>query len=261
MHIKVKDFNLKHSIESGQIFNFEQKDEGYLVKHSDKAFFVKQEGNNLFYEGNKDFITNFFGLNEDFSKIQAHLKKDPLTKKALKKYPGLRLLHQDLWECLISFVCSSASNIPKIKKNIKLLSENFGEKKNGTCLFPKPGKINNLQTIKDCATGFRAKYIYEINKIVNEDWLEKVKKADYSKAKEMLIELPGVGEKIADCVCLFALGHHQSFPIDVWIKRVIEENYLKKQSNYKEIKEFAQKHFNPYSGYSQQYLYQWRRLL
>lgn len=261
MQIKVKDFNLKHSVESGQIFNFENKDGGYLVKHSDQVFFVKQQGNNLFYEGNKEFVINFLALNKDFSKIQAHLKKDPLTKKASEKYPGLRLLHQDLWECLISFVCSSASNIPKIKKNIKLMSENFGEKKKGHYLFPKPGKINNLQTIKECKTGFRAKYIYEINKIVDKDWLNKVKKADYKTAKEILTELPGVGEKIADCVCLFALQHKQSFPIDVWIKRVIEENYLKKESNYKEIKEFAQKHFSPYQGYSQQYLYQWRRLL
>ncbi|PIN82028.1 hypothetical protein COV11_00070 [Candidatus Woesearchaeota archaeon CG10_big_fil_rev_8_21_14_0_10_30_7] len=253
--IRIKDFNLQHTIESGQIFNYEKINDGYLIKQG-KGFFVEQKGNKLYYKGNKNFIINFLSLDENFESIKTHLRKDKKTREAFEKYEGLRILRQDLWECLISFVCSSASNIPKIKKNIKLLSEKFGV--NGK--FPQVGTINNLKLIQECKTGFRAKYIYEINKIVNKNWINKVKKANYLKAKEMLISLPGIGEKIADCVCLFALGHYNSFPIDVWIKRIMEEEYLKKKSSMNEIQKFAQKKFSPYAGYSQQYLYHWRRL-
>ncbi|MDP2673145.1 MAG: DNA glycosylase, partial [Nanoarchaeota archaeon] len=221
-----------------------------------QVFEAEQKRDKLICKGNKEFITKFFSLNEDFESIKNHLLKDNITRIAYQKYPGIRILQQDLWECLISFVCSSASNIPKIRKNIELLSKKFGEKNN----FPKPGKIDDLKLIKECKTGFRAKYIYEINKIVNHAWLEKVKKSNYQTAKQMLIELPGVGEKIADCVCLFALRHQESFPVDVWIKRIVENNYLKKTSNYKEIQEFARKRFGKYAGYSQQYLYHWGRL-
>lgn len=259
--IIVKDFNLKHSLESGQIFNFEQKEGKYIVKHGRQVVLLEQKGNKLFYKGNKNFIINFLGLNEDFEIIKNHLLRDSITKKAFYLYPGLRLLKQDLWECLISFVCSSASNIPKIKKNITLLSKNFGNKRNGHYIFPKVGKIDDLKLIRECKTGYRAKYIYEINNIITKSWLNKVKKTDYVDAKNMLIQLPGVGEKIADCVCLFALQHYQSFPVDVWIKRVVEEKYLKKKLSIKKIQQFAQQKFYPFAGYSQQYLYYWRKNL
>ncbi len=255
MQIKVKDFNLINSIESGQIFNFSKENNKYTVRHAGQVFEAEQKGDALVYKGNKEFITNFLSLNENFGPIRTHLLKDPITRMAYNKYPGIRILKQDLWECLISFVCSSASNIPKIRKNIELLSKNFGDKNN----FPKPGRIDDLKLIKECKTGFRAKYIYEINKTMNKSWLEKVKKSDYPAAKQMLMELPGVGEKIADCVCLFALGHHESFPVDVWIKRIVEDNYLKKKATHQEIQEFAKNKFGKYAGYSQQYLYHWGR--
>jgi len=174
------------------------------------------------------------------------------------------ILRQDPWECLISFVLSSASNIPRIKKNIESIAKDFGDEiefQGGVFhAFPEPGSLTNLKKLEGLALGYRAKYIHEINKVVDEEFLSKLSKANYAEAKEMLISLPGVGEKIADCVCLFGLQHYQAFPIDVWIARVLEEVYGKK-GNYSNLSKFAQETFGDKAGLAQQYLYHWRRNL
>lgn len=263
-----KDFNLKHTLECGQFFRFYEKNGFYYINTEDNFFKIKQEGNKLLYEGvnkeiNKKFIVHFFNLNQDYKKIIKSISKDKDIKAAIKKYYGLRIINQEPWECTISYVCSQFSNIPKIKKNIELLSKFFGEKienKDFICYaFPEIGKIRNIKKIKRAKTGYRAKYICEINKKISEkekNFFEKLRKSNYDDAKNALLELPGIGEKVADCILLYSLGFSEAFPVDTWIKRIMERKYFKnKKTPNKKIIKFAQSYFGKHAGYAQQFLY------
>jgi N-glycosylase/DNA lyase len=255
--IKTKDFDLSSTVESGQIFRFEKENEGYRIQHQDQDFYVKQNGKDLDFEGTTpEFLTNFFQLDVDYEKIKKELSKDKALKEAIQSYPGIHLLNQDPWECTVSFICSSASNIKKIQMNLKGLAKEFG---NGS--FPKPGQLDDHQKILDCKTGYRAKYLFSTNKKVNKQFFEELKQMNYKEAKEKLMSLDGIGPKVADCICLFSLGHTAAFPVDVWIKRVMEELYFNNEpQSEKNIREFANKKWGKLAGYAQQYLYHWRRL-
>ena len=257
--LKISDFSLEHTLNSGQFFLYELNEESfYEIIHSDNKFKIKQKGNTLIYEGiNENDLVHFFSLDVDLNKLTSDFS-DKYLLIALEKYWGLRLIRQDLWQCLIGFVCSSASNIPKIKTNLRLMIKEFSD--DGT--FPKPSQLNNLQKLKKCRTGYRAKYIYEINKMVKENpnLLEEIKKQDYKNSKELLMRFPGVASKVADCVCLFALNHKEAFPIDTWVKQIIERLYLKKETkNFKEIENFVNKYFKRHKGIKQQYLFHYAR--
>ena len=249
-------FSVKNTLECGQFFRYKKIKSGYIVQTRDKVFFINQNRS----EGvNKTFIDEFFNLNHE---INLKLSKRDEDLRPFFTKTNLRIINQDVWECLISFVCSSASNIPKIQRNIENLSRHFGNKTTFQgktyYTFPQIGKINNLEKIKESGTGYRAKYIYEINNIVNKKWIDDLRKLNYEDARSKLKELPGVGDKIADCVCLFSLKHHESFPIDVWMKRVLEERYNVK-GNYDTMRIYAKKHFGKDAGWIQQYLYHYRR--
>jgi N-glycosylase/DNA lyase len=267
--LQVKDFSLKETIESGQYFTYEFLDDFYYIVCRDKVFKVKQEKDLLLYFGiDEENLIDFFNLNLDLKKITMGFEDDKYLKIALDKYWGLRLINQDLWQCMIGFVCSSCSNIPKIKKNLYLICKFFGKKVEFDgkrfYTFPEEGKINDLEKLKEAKTGYRAEYIYEINKIVleNPELLEKIRKASYEDAKRMLMEFKGIGEKVADCICLFALGCFEAFPVDTWIKQVIEKLYLgRKAKSEREIREFACEYFRENKGLKQQYLFHYMRNL
>lgn len=155
------------------------------------------------------------------------------------------------------------ANIPKIKQNLNLISSEFGKKiklnNYSSYSFPCPGKISDLERLRKCKVGFRAEYIQSANKI-KRDYINNLANLDYSKTKHELMKIKGVGEKIADCVCLFSLDKLEAFPVDVWIKRVMQENYFdnKEVSNDK-IREFASDYFGKYAGYANQFLYYFRK--
>ena len=263
MTLIIKDFNLKHTLESGQFFRYSLHEGWYYIITRDKVFRAKQEGNKLHYEGSSEaFVKQFFGLNDNYTIIKRKLHKDPILALAMKKYSGMRIIHQDPWECTVSFLCSSATNIPRIKRDLNNIAQTFGRQKNEFFIFPRVGEIDSLQKLRKCGTGFRAKYIYAINNTVTPSFFKKLKKKPYHKAKASLMELPGIGSKIADCILLFSLDHLNAFPIDVWIEKALKENYTKnKKVNNKQLLSFAQDHFKPYAGYAQQFLYHWRRSL
>lgn len=259
--IKAKNFNLEHTLECGQIFRINKVDDWYYVNAQDKFFKIKQLGNELEFHGvDKEFIIHFFSLNENLSKILKKINKDKYIKKSIDKYRGLRIIKQDPWECLISFICSSASNIPRIKSKIKALSENFGEKVllDGICdhAFPRPGSINKYKKILNAKTGFRARYIFEANNSVNVEKLNLLRTLPYKSAKKELMKINGVGEKVADCVLLFSLGFTQALPVDTWIKKVMQLLYFNNTTiSNEKIREFGLDYFGTYAGYAQQYLF------
>jgi len=254
MKIGVDKFNLAHTLDSGQFFRYEKAGEWYTCQERDKAFKIRQLGNTLEFEGtDKEHIKRLFGLNQDYDNIIKELSKDKTLLPATKKYLGLRVMERDPWETLVSFQCSIFSNIKKIKLNMNCIVREFGHGR-----FPNPGEINDLQKIKKCATGFRAKYIFAANSMVNDAYFEKLKKKKYEDAKIALMELPGIGEKVADCICLFSLGKMEAFPVDVWIQRIMTKMYGK--NKIKEIREFAKDRWGNLAGYAQQFLYHYGRM-
>jgi N-glycosylase/DNA lyase len=263
--MKVKDFNLEYTLECGQIFRINRENNWYYINARNKFFKISQVKNEIEFHGvDKEFIIHFFSLNENLSKILKEINKDKYIKKSIDKYRGLRIIKQDPWECLISFICSSASNIPRIKSKLKALSESFGKKVSldGACnyAFPTPGNINNYKEILNAKTGFRAKYIFEANNSVNIKNLNSLSTLPYKSAKNELKKINGVGDKVADCVLLFSLGFSQAFPVDTWIKKTMQLLYFDNTivSNEK-IREFGLEYFGTYAGYAQQYLFMFSR--
>jgi N-glycosylase/DNA lyase len=230
------------------------------------------------------FIQRYFGLDEDLKKIASSINKDSHIVKALKEYWGLRLIKQDPWECLISYICATFKNIPAIKHMLNNITYKFGEK---TTLdgfdfytFPKRETLATAtqQDLMECGLGYRAKYVLAASKRISEtDFeFEVLKRMPYSEAKKILMGFPGVGAKVADCVLLFSLGKTEAFPVDVWVKRVILNHYADKfqsdlikklfvreslsNGDYERLNSFGRSYFGDYAGYAQEYLYHYERM-
>ena len=249
--------NIPHTLDSGQIFRYEATQNGFRIHHGRDSFTVSPD---FKIEGiSQSKASSFFRLDDNYNKILQSIDKDQTIHGALQKYHGLRLLRQDPWECTISFLCSSATNIPRIKRDLNNIAKTFGQEKNGFHLFPKIGEIDNLEKLKECGTGFRAKYIYEANNTVTKPFFNKLKRLNYGDAKEKLMELPGIGPKVADCILLFSLDHLSAFPIDTWMEKALTENYNKRKKTYSHLSNFARDYFGEYAGYAQQFLYYWKR--
>jgi N-glycosylase/DNA lyase len=264
--IRTEDFDLSSTLESGQIFRYVRVTEGYLVHQGNRVFRVWQKGRDLFFQGvDEGFISDYFGLDTNYNEIVRTLRNDRSVAKALERYWGLRILRQDPWECLISFLCSSTKNISHIKVLVERLCRIFGaqvslENYQGYT-FPEERTINDFRRLEAIGLGFRARYIYEVNRIVGDGYLDDIRGRSYGEAKRLLMELPGVGEKVADCVLLFSMGFSQAFPVDTWIKRGMEEAFfLGQKTSSLRISAFAREHFGPFAGYAQQVLYHyWRK--
>ena len=234
-------------------------------------------------EKTRDFRKNnaeliFFRQNDNFEEIYSYLKKDKIVKKALDTFPGIRLLQQDPFQCYISFIVSSNSNIPNIKTRLQNLCKKFGEKKiinsNEFFLFPKSSVISNasISKILDCGVGYRAKAIKKASIAVTNGEIdfENLKNMNYNDAKQELVKVFGIGNKVADCILLFSLNKLEAFPLDRWMLRILQKYYSKKfeltsktitDKTYEKIHEKVVEHFGKYAGYSQQLLFKMEREL
>lgn len=264
--IKATNFNLKHTIECGNFFRYFEKSNWYYVCSADKVFKVQQRGDYIYFDGaSKEFISHFFRLDEDYSKVIAVLNKDKALKKAITKYFGLRIIRQEPFECLVSYICSQNSNIPRITKNLNHIAELFGRKVvfDGTVFytFPSLKDFDDAKKMKMCNLGYRYGYICRLLKDLDVGLLYSLKLKNYSDAKKYLVGLHGVGPKVADCVLLFSLGFDEAFPVDVWIKRLVESLYFGgKKLTEKKVHEFGSKRFGRYAGYANQFLFHSGRL-
>jgi len=248
-------------MESGQFFRYKKFSSFYYVNTKDTVFAVRQHNGQLIYDGiDEAHLKHFLGINDNYNKIIKNVETDKVMKGLTKKYHGLRLLRQDPWECTVSYVCSSAANIPKIQKNVNMLSYHFGRpvKVAGytSHSFPEPSSMVCLDTIKECKTGFRANYLYKLNDALTTKRIEHLTTMNYEDAHNILTQLPGIGPKVADCIALFSLGHTEAFPVDTWIKKIMEKHYFNnKTTANNKIKEFAQDRWGKYAGYAQMFLY------
>ncbi|MEM3055179.1 MAG: DNA glycosylase [Candidatus Bathyarchaeia archaeon] len=278
-------FNLELTLCCGQAFRWEKLGEWWYGVVKDKVLKVRQDGETLEFENAEvDFVKEYFGLKDDLSLILSEITRDKHIEEAVKALRGLRILRQDPWECLISYMCATYKNIPAIKRMLFNLSRKFGKPTvlNGYTFytFPTADKLAkaNLKELAECGLGYRAKYIFEAAKKVSsgEFNVESLKNESYAKARKTLLTLKGVGLKVADCVSLFALEKLEAFPIDVWIKRVIlkhyanhfEKEFIEKVSlrksltktDYERLSLFGRQHFGRYAGYAQEYLYHFERI-
>jgi N-glycosylase/DNA lyase len=183
----------------------------------------------------------------------------------LRRTSGLALLHQDPWECLISFIVSAFNNIPKVELSLDRLAQQFGEQiGERTWTFPtaEPLAEAGLRDLRRCALGYRAPYVRDVARLVAAGDLDlpALGRVEYLSARRMLLALPGVGEKVADCVLLFAYGKGEAFPVDVWVKRAVERWYFSgRRKTEREIREFAHQRFGSLAGYAQQHLFHYMR--
>jgi N-glycosylase/DNA lyase len=267
--IKVIDFNLAYTMECGQFFRYKKISDWYYIHSVDRFFKVRQNGDRLEFAGtDEDFIRYFFSLDTSMKEIVAGIPQDRYTRKAFQLYYGLRLIRQDPWECLLSYLCSIASNIPKIQRCLEGMAQAFGEEVHldgvkGYSL-PKPNQMVgarcNVPLLKGIGLGFRSRYVYEVSHKVDVRFFESLRTLPYLEAKERLMALPGVGPKVADCALLFSLDFLEAFPIDRWIERALQTFYFKGQKiPLKQIQSFAMDYFGKYGGYAQQYLFHYSR--
>lgn len=271
------DFDPKHIFECGQCFRWHvEEDLSYTTIAYGKVLNVKKENNQIIFSNTNmnefnDIWYNYFDLGKDYFAIKKELSKDPILEEAVKFGQGMRLLNQDPYETLISFIISANNQIPRIKKAVELISNDLGEYAgswNGKDYysFPTPDKLAGLNTEyiqEKYRVGFRADRIRETSRRISEKEfdLDCIYDMTRDDAKNLLTTLPGVGPKVSDCILLFAFDKEDAFPVDVWVKRVMEYFYLKENTSPKQIGLSGARIFGRLAGYAQQYLFYYAREL
>lgn len=263
--LRIPLFSLKDSLECGQFFRFTKVMDTYIVQSSDRIFFLWEKGDFLFYDGvEESFLFHFFRLDEDLDSILEGIDRDPTIHQAIQTYRGMRLIRQDPWECLVSFLLASAKAIPHIRSMIELLCRSSGKKVvwgNYTGYgFPEPYSIKTPLQLEPVRAGFRTSYLIKVSHCVDRNQLFSLKNLTYKEARQKLMSLSGVGKKVADCILLYSLDFLQAFPMDTWIQKGLQKIYFKgKKAGEKAMEEFVSNHFGPHAGYAQLYLYHfWR---
>lgn len=276
--------NLDVTLCCGQVFRWAKRGEWWYGVVGSRVLKVRQDEDVLDFQNVEDgFVRHYFSLDHDLQRIGREIGKDSHVEAALKQFWGLRLIRQEPWECLISFICATYKSVAAIRQMLFRLTMRFGEKTvyegNEFYAFPTPERLARatLQDLEGCGLGYRSKYVQETSKRIHGDKydLDTLRKMPYEQAKRELCQFPGVGSKVADCVLLFSLGRLDAFPVDVRVKRMILRNYpehfpevfvkrLAKEesfssSEYERICGFGRSYFGRYAGYAQEYLYHYER--
>lgn len=268
----IHDFCLDHIFDCGQAFRWQRQQDGSYtgIAGSNIANIQYEEGRlilrNTSEEEFQNFWRSYLDLDRDYGKIKAALsEKDPIIKSAIRSGEGIRLLQQDKWETLLSFIISQNNHIPRIKGCIESLCSNFGEyagayEGRDYYTFPAPETLAALSTedLAVCRLGYRANYLIKTAKQAAEDGLDRLEAAGTremtsQQAFDYVSSFCGVGPKVANCILLFSMGKYDRFPVDVWMKKVMEQFYG--ITDPKEMQLFAEKNFGQYSGFAQQYLF------
>ncbi|HEV2318210.1 MAG TPA: DNA glycosylase [Verrucomicrobiae bacterium] len=291
--LPVEDYDLAATLNSGQVFRWQKHGDFWIGVIGDNLIRLRRRSNTIIAETNssiKDWncVPNFLQTNADLEKILQTFPDDEPMNWAVAACHGLRVLRQEPWECLASFILSATKQIVQIRQIVARLCHCFGEPiqsfnladsephpaKNGSNsseriadlahAFPSCQRIAGLteKQLRDCRMGFRAPNLLAAARHISEGKLdlESLRQKSYHDAREELMKLRGVGEKIADCVLLFAYGFDSAFPVDVWVERALRTLYFpRRRIKEKELLKFAATHFGPHAGYAQQYLFHYMR--
>ena len=272
MTFNINDFNLKDTITCGQIFRYDEENDGsYTVILSDRVINIKQDNDKIIVRSNKEdnlkeVIFNYFDLNYDYSSLNDFLLEiDSNNKEIIESSNGLKMINEPRFEVIISYILSSNNRVPQIKRALDNISKTYGKEvlfNNKTYyLFPSIDELSNcdINTLRECKTGFRDKYIYEfINKIKNNEFdINKIEKMDSMEALNYLKTINGIGDKVASCILLFGFHRFDVFPIDTWVKKYMKEKY--NLNSVLEIQKFMKNKYGNYSGLVIQYIFNYRR--
>jgi N-glycosylase/DNA lyase len=273
--ILVHDYDLAATLDSGQAFRWQKQDDawaGVIGKYSVRLVRTPDgiQASTAAPVSDWSFLREFLQTEIELSAVLKTFPDDQPMASAMAACPGLRLLRQDPWECLASFILSSTKQIVQIRQIIALLCERLGEPlavapgEAPAFSFPSPEKIAQVTEadLRACKMGFRAPSLLAAAREITAGRfdLERIRQLPPVEARAELIKLRGVGGKIADCVLLFAYGFDSAFPVDVWIERALQQLYFpKRRASEKRLRHFAATHFGPHAGYAQQYLFHYIR--
>lgn len=272
-------FEPVHIFECGQCFRWNKEEDGsYTGVFKNNVLNIKKEGNKVIFEGICDgdieeICEDYFDLDTDYEEIKKELSNiDEYLKTSTEYGSGIRILNQDLWETIISFIISANNNIPRIKGIIERISKKYGNKitynDKEYYTFPTMEALGqaSVEDLRALGLGFRDKRIYETTKVFLEKQItlqELEEEMNVDVLREKLMTLSGVGGKVADCIMLFSLKKFNVFPIDVWVRRVMNELYIKEADENKVskvlIQNLAKEKYSDLAGLAQQYLFYWKR--
>ncbi|MFZ5354329.1 MAG: DNA-3-methyladenine glycosylase family protein [Bacillota bacterium] len=272
----IRDFDAECIFDCGQSFRWNRQSDGsYTGAAFGKVINVSSD-----YESSTVVIKNtnpedfnniwydYFDLGRDYSHIKSVLSQDPVMEMAIEHGKGIRILRQEPWELVISYIISANNSIPNISKSINLLSRMFGKpiiyENTIYYSFPTPEELEkgSIEDLAECRAGFRCKYIYSAVRMIlsGEIDLKRIQSLETEAARSELMRLPGVGPKVADCIMLFSMGKYDTYPVDVWIKRVTEYFFVGRDVTLKDIQKFAKDKFGELAGFAQEYLFYYARM-
>jgi N-glycosylase/DNA lyase len=271
----VRDYDLTATLDSGQAFRWEEHAQSWTGVVGTRWVRLRSEGCSITAEtavpvSDWCWLTHYLQLGVDLRAVLQTFPDDEPMRAAVAACRGLRLLRQDPWECLASFILSSTKQILQIRQIISLLCHRYGETlpvpagEAPVCAFPSAARLAEATEadLRACKMGFRAPYLLATaREIANGQFdLEQLQALPLEAARAELLTLPGVGRKIADCVLLFAYGTPAAFPLDVWVMRALGQLYFpRRRARMGRLHQFAKTHFGPNGGYAQQYLFHYAR--
>ena len=273
--LPVPDYDLAATLSSGQAFRWQPHDGGWVGVVERRWVQLKSEPGGILArtatpQENWNWLADYLRVAEDWDAVRASFPDDDPMRAAVAACRGLRLLRQDPWECLASFIFSSTKQIVQIQQIVALVCERFGEPLVVTndiepaFAFPAAARLAQVTEaeLRACKMGFRAPYLLATARLVasSDIDLEHLRQLPLAAARAELMKCPGVGRKIADCVLLFAYGFPQAFPVDVWIMKALRQLYFPRRSvSRRRLEKFTATHFGPHAGYAQQYLFHYMR--
>jgi N-glycosylase/DNA lyase len=277
--IRAPEFDLEKTLDSGQVFHWCKAGKGFVGSIGDDAFYLEQRGNDLRAAFEPDvlkpssfapIVGHYFALDHPLAKICASFPDDRAMNAARDFCRGLRIIRQPKWECLATFICSSMKQVAHIRQISAALRNRFGdERKIGNNLvytFPSAERIARASErhLRECKLGYRAKHLRATARLVasGDCDLESISALSDAELCRQLSGLPGIGAKIANCVMLFAYERLRAFPIDVWIERVLRQEYFtcKRKTSTQQLRNFSERYFGEHGGYAQQYLFHHARI-
>ncbi len=269
----IKDFNLNHIFDCGQCFRWNKEEDGtYTGVVKNKVINIEQNGSTVVFSNvsmnDYHIIKEYFDLNTDYTEIKRSVNTDEIMAEAIKFGEGIRILNQDEWETMISFMISANNRIPMIKKVIENLSTSFGDficnyRGRDYYSFPTAEQLSSadIEKIQECKAGFRSPRIKEAASrfLKEKDIIYNIKNTNYDEGLAYLKTYTGIGDKVANCILLFSMRQFDTFPVDVWVRRVMQTLYVDKDTKDADIRKFAENKFGKLSGYAQQYLFYYAR--
>jgi N-glycosylase/DNA lyase len=270
----VQEYDLKATLTSGQAFNWERSAEGWTGVVGGRWVRLQQESGLIRAHTSEpqatwDWLGEYLQVHVNLNEVLASFPRDPHLRSAIAACRGLRLLRQDPWECLASFILSSTKQIVQIRQIVAALCARFGTPVSApggqpAFAFPTPARLAAASEteLRACKMGFRAPYLHATARLVADGYcdLEGLRRLPLAKARGRLLQLPGVGGKITDCVLLFAYGFPEAFPVDVWVAIALRQFYFRgRRVKPSRLRSFITTHFGPNAGYAQQYLFHFIR--